>query len=110
MLVCTFASGIQTIMNWDIIKATYQEQYEEDVLTLSGEGCTIVLHNDDYNTFDHVIESLIEVCKHEAEQAEQCAWITHFVGKCEVKKGSEELLKSMYRKLKVRGLTVTLEK
>jgi len=97
-------------MNWDIIKATYQEQYEEDVLTLSGSSYTIVLHNDDYNTFDHVIESLVEVCKHEAEQAEQCAWITHFVGKCEVKKGDEEQLKSMYRKLKVRGLTVTLEK
>ena len=45
----------------------------------------IILYNDDGNTFDHVIECLIKICKHESEQAEQCAYIVHYKGKCFVK-------------------------
>ena len=48
----------------------------------------IVLFNDDVNTFDHVIETLIAVCDHTAEQAEQCAILVHYKGKCTVKTGS----------------------
>jgi ATP-dependent Clp protease adaptor protein ClpS len=48
----------------------------------------IVLYNDDVNTFDHVIETLIIVCEHTAEQAEQCAILVHYKGKCTVKTGS----------------------
>lgn len=99
-----------TKMNWNIIKSTYQEQEEEDVLTLTGDKVSLFLHNDDYNTFDFVIDALMEVCEHEPEQAEQAAWVTHFVGKCEVKIGYEDVLKVMYRKLKARGLSVTIEK
>lgn len=97
-------------MNWDIIKSTYQEQEEEDVLTLNDEMCSLILHNDDYNSFEFVIDSLMEICHHEPEQAEQAAWVTHFVGKCEVKIGKESVLKVMYKKLKTRDLSVTLEK
>lgn len=97
-------------MNWDIINTVYEEQEELDVLTLTGDKMSLVLHNDDHNTFDYVIESLMDVCEHEPEQAEQAAWVTHFVGKCEVKIGTEDVLKTMYRKLKVRGLSVTIEK
>lgn len=55
----------------------------------------IVMYNDDVNTFDHVIETLIRVCNHEPLQAEQCALIVHYKGKCTVKTGSmDELVPS----------------
>ena len=53
----------------------------------------IVLFNDDVNTFDHVVETLIRVCNHTPEQAEQCSIIVHYKGKCTVKTGSFEELK-----------------
>lgn len=56
----------------------------EEVVKSNNE---IVLYNDDVNTFDHVIETLIIVCKHTAEQAEQCAILVHYKGKCTVKTG-----------------------
>nr|WKN38382.1 ATP-dependent Clp protease adaptor ClpS [Tunicatimonas sp. TK19036] len=55
----------------------------------------LVVLNDDYNTFDHVINTLIKVCKHTNEQAEQCTLIIHYKGKCAVKKGTFEELKPM---------------
>jgi ATP-dependent Clp protease adaptor protein ClpS len=48
----------------------------------------LIVYNDDVNTFDHVINTLIRVCKHSAEQAEQCTILIHYKGKCSVKKGS----------------------
>ncbi|MBT8273444.1 MAG: ATP-dependent Clp protease adaptor ClpS [Bacteroidia bacterium] len=53
----------------------------------------IVLYNDDVNTFDHVIESLIYACDHSPEQAEQCAIIVHYKGQCTVKTGEYDELK-----------------
>ncbi|UXE66249.1 MAG: ATP-dependent Clp protease adaptor ClpS [Chryseotalea sp. WA131a] len=53
----------------------------------------LVVYNDDFNTFDHVIATLIRVCKHSPEQAEQCTWLIHYKGKCTVKTGSWEELK-----------------
>lgn len=50
----------------------------------------LILFNDDVNSFDHVIDSLIEVCEHSQEQAEQCTLITHLKGKCAVKSGTKE--------------------
>ena len=55
----------------------------------------LVVFNDDVNTFDHVINTLIKVCKHTSEQAEQCTWIIHHKGKCAVKKGNENYLLPM---------------
>ena len=69
----------------------------------------LVLHNDEVNTFDFVIESLIDVCGHDKIQAEQCATITHFKGKCDVKKGSFNNLKMMKDALIERGLSVTID-
>lgn len=91
------------------MSGAYQTEFEEEVITVAERERVIILHNDDYNTFDHVIESLIEICGHGMEQAEQCAHITHFNGKCDVKKGAHPILEKMYRKLKLRGLSVTLE-
>ncbi len=55
----------------------------------------LVVFNDDVNTFEHVIETLIKVCKHTPEQAEQCTLLIHYKGKCAVKKGSYEELRPM---------------
>lgn len=55
----------------------------------------LVVFNDDVNTFEHVINTLIRVCNHSAEQAEQCTWIIHYKGKCSVKKGSKSELVPM---------------
>ena len=65
----------------------------------------LILHNDEVNTFDFVIDSLIEICDHTLEQAEQCTWIIHFKGKCEVKTGSFDDLMPRHQKLLSRGLT-----
>lgn len=59
------------------------------------EALDLVVFNDDLNTFEHVIQVLMKVCKHTHEQAEQCTLIIHYKGKCSVKKGSREELKPM---------------
>ena len=67
---------------------------QEDVLSevaLDGDW-NVVLFNDNHNTFDHVIDCLITTCGHDALQAEQCAMIVHFKGKCTVKTGSYDEL------------------
>ena len=64
----------------------------------------LVIYNDDVNTFDHVIDSLVKVCKHEFIQAEQCTWIIHYNGKCAVKSGAFEDLRPMRHALTERGL------
>src|SRR5882762_1311360 len=69
----------------------------------------IILYNDDFNTFDFVIESLLKVCKHDAIQAEQCTFLVHYKGKCSVKKGSYEELEPMCTGLLERGLTAEIE-
>lgn len=81
-----------------------QLEYGTDV-----EERILLLHNDDVNTFDYVIDSLVEVCEHDSEQAEQCAYITHYKGKCDVKVGSYDYLKPMRNTLITRGLSVTIE-
>ena len=69
----------------------------------------IVVWNDDVNTFEWVIETLIEICKHSYEQAEQCAYIIHFKGKYAVKEGSYEELKPMCDAITDRGIGATVE-
>jgi ATP-dependent Clp protease adaptor protein ClpS len=78
----------------------------EDLLSTNND---LVLYNDDVNSFDFVIESLVEVCKHDFEQAEQCALIAHFKGRCAVKSGSYDELKGMSDELTQRRLTVAVE-
>ena len=70
-----------------------QLQEEIDLAELKANEYQIVLFNDDVNTFDHVVETLIRVCDHTPEQAEQCSIIVHYKGKCAVKTGSYEELK-----------------
>ena len=82
------------------------EKVKEDVLveeqiSINNE---IVLYNDDVNTFDHVIDTLIRVCQHTSEQAEQCAILVHYTGKCTVKTGAYDELKPQCTQLLEAGL------
>ncbi|WP_243431545.1 ATP-dependent Clp protease adaptor ClpS [Algoriphagus lutimaris] len=80
------------------LNMTYQFEEETDVLleeAVDLDSSDLIVYNDDVNTFDHVANILVKVCKHSPEQAEQCTLIIHFKGKCAVKKGSVEELKPM---------------
>ncbi|MET0760006.1 MAG: ATP-dependent Clp protease adaptor ClpS [Flavobacterium sp.] len=68
----------------------------------------IVMYNDDINTFDHVIDTLMKVCKHSSEQAEQCSLIVHYKGKCTVKTGSMDELTPQCSLLLEAGLSAEI--
>ena len=80
-----------------------------DTDELLSEDKLLVLFNDDHNTFEHVIDTLIDLCEHDLVQAEQCALITHFKGKCSVKNGSFEDLKPIHEEMGRRDLTVEIQ-
>ena len=69
----------------------------------------LIVYNDDVNSFDHVIESLVYVCQHQLVQAEQCTWIIHHNGKCSVKRGSYEKLEPMHQALLDRQISTKIE-
>jgi len=69
----------------------------------------IILYNDDHNTFEHVINQLVKYCNHELTQAEQCAYIVHYNGKCQVKRGDFDKLKPICEALLEHGLTAKIE-
>lgn len=86
----------------------WKEDFDVDVLVEEEEKKVLVLHNDEINTFDFVIDSLIDVCLHTVEQAEQCTWLVHYKGKCEVKSGSFDFLEPMCTALLDRGLSAEI--
>jgi ATP-dependent Clp protease adaptor protein ClpS len=69
----------------------------------------VILYNDDVNSFDFVIETLIKVCKHDPIQAEQCTYLVHYAGKCAVKSGSFTELAPIQEALSDKGLTASIE-
>lgn len=77
---------------------------KDDNLRNGGEKAVLVLYNDDVNSFDHVIKSLVEICGHDPVQAEQCAMIVHYRGSCEIKCGMPEILEKMSSSLNLKGL------
>jgi len=87
-----------------------KEKYSEELLLekVTVKQHEIVLFNDDVNTFDHVIDTLISVCDHTPEQAEQCSLIVHYNGKCTVKTGEYVDLKPRCSKLLQAGLSAEL--
>jgi ATP-dependent Clp protease adaptor protein ClpS len=90
--------------------ATDYEQLElEEVETITVDPYQLIVWNDDVNTFEWVIETLVEVCGHSYEQAEQCAYIIHFNGKYAVKKGSYEHLRPKCDAILERGINATVE-
>ena len=86
-----------------------EEQQDVDVLEELDKGHSLIVWNDDVNTFEWVIETLIEVCGHTAEQAERCAMIIHTQGKYAVKNGSYDELKPMRDAIVERGIDATIE-
>ena len=85
----------------------YQE--DSDVLTEVDEYCSLIVWNDEVNSFDWVIETLVDVCGHSTEQAEQCAMIIDSKGKYAVKEGRYEQLKPMCDAITDRGIGATIE-
>ena len=88
------------------------EKLTETTTVLENEldsSSSLIVWNDEVNTFDWVIETLVEVCKHDREQAEQSAWIIHTKGKYAVKNGSAEILQPMCEAILDRGIGATVE-
>ena len=81
---------------------------QSEVLTEIEKLREIILWNDEVNTFDWVISSLVDVCEHSMEQAEQCSVIVHYKGKCEVKTGTYNELKPICTELLNRGLSAEI--
>lgn len=95
------------------MKVSFNHQTDtEEVLLLEEEIVhqnDLIIYNDDFNTFEHVIQSLVEICEHDPIQAEQCAYIIHHKGKCGVKRGTAQDLQPMCIALLDRGLSAKIE-
>lgn len=87
------------------IEKVKEKRREKEVTSINNE---IIVYNDDVNTFDHVIETLIRVCDHTAVQAEQCSLIVHYNGKCTVKTGEYDKLKIQCTGLLEAGLSAEI--
>ena len=85
-----------------------QDQPQHDLAVESSQVHEIILFNDEVNTFDHVIKTLIVVCEHTPEQAEQCSLIVHYKGKCSVKRGSYDELEPKCIRLHAAGLSAEI--
>ena len=86
-----------------------KEKKDSKLKSITEQPKKLVLYNDDFNSFDHVINALVSVCSHGPEQATQCAYIVHYKGVCDIKLGDEQTLEVMKDKLVFRGLLVTVE-
>ncbi|MBL0144421.1 MAG: ATP-dependent Clp protease adaptor ClpS [Chitinophagaceae bacterium] len=82
---------------------------ETDSLVYAEESCSLIVWNDEVNTFEWVIETLMDVCGHTEEQAEQCSLLIHHKGKYAVKEGSYDVLKPMCDAITERGISATIE-
>jgi len=92
----------------EVFKGVYHPELEQEssieLLEEEVEKKALVVFNDDVNTFEHVIETLISVCRHTREQAEQCTWLIHYRGKCKVKEGNVSELNPMRRAICEAGI------
>lgn len=97
------------ILDSTIAKPWEETLIEEDTLTeekvVDKDASDLIVFNDDFNTFDHVIETLIKVCEHTPQQAEQCTYLIHYKGKCTVKHGDYEKLVEMRNAICERGIS-----
>ncbi len=100
--------GLQQNLAKDKMDLNPEEQDIGEVDVLTSKEYQIILYNDDVNTFDHVINCLIRYCDHTLEQAEQCAYIVHYKGKCVVKTGSFQDLEPRCTSLLKAGLSAEL--
>jgi len=89
----------------DNISGSIRPEKEESL----SRGKSLVLYNDDVNAFEYVIKTLAKVCGHDPLQAEQCASLAHYTGKCQIKKGDLVVLKYIQKELSEKGLKVIIE-
>lgn len=87
----------------------YKEQEYSELDELIENKYAVIVWNDDFNTFEHVIDCLIKYCGHHPQQAEQCTYLIHFKGSCDVKRGEKEKMEKIYNILIKCQLTCTLE-
>lgn len=86
-----------------------REESSVDTITELTPNFSLIVWNDEVNTFDWVIDTLMEICEHSQEQAEQCAMFIHYKGKYAVKKGDYDFLKPMCDAITDRGIGATIE-
>jgi len=106
-----FYSKFVTIVLHGKVVMNHKEQKSPFIETghKENEFHSLILYNDDVNSFDFVIETLVEVCELDPMQAENCVWIAHYKGKCAVKKGTVSELKPCYKEMTNRMLTVEIK-
>lgn len=110
-------SSVQTVFNSENdssvaepeVETLIEEAIDANLDSTFDSGVSLVVHNDEVNTFDWVIESLVKICRHNMEQAEQCAYLIHYQGKYAVKHGNKRVLNPMRRGLVDRGISATIE-
>ena len=103
---CTYATQTFNVVQFSTLEEVAVDPVLESVETA---GFNLVLYNDEHNTFDHVIEMLVSVCGHDSTQAEQCALLVHFKGKCTVLSGTYDELEPKCTKLLNADLTAEIE-
>ena len=86
-----------------------QKEVSEENSQQNRKDRFLILHNDDYHTFDYVIDALIKICEHDEQQAEQCTLLIHYKGKCDVKKGSFSYLRPLKKALTQKKLKATID-
>ena len=91
------------------MEETINPEFEDEEVVVMEETRRIIVYNDDYNTFGHVIQCLIRYCGHNPIQAEQCAWIIHTAGKHQVKSGTFEDLVPIKQALNEKGIDAKIE-
>lgn len=96
-------------MNWTSTDARPEQDEETDILVSEETPFSLVVWNDEVNTFEWVIQTLVDICDHSEEQAEQCAMLIHTKGKYAVKHGDYDTLKPMCDAITERGIGATLE-
>jgi ATP-dependent Clp protease adaptor protein ClpS len=102
-------AGKSVRMPLNPIKPAYDLEESVDVLDATDQSCSLIVWNDEVNTFEWVIDALVEICDHSIEQAEQCAMIIHTHGKYAVKHGSYDELKPMCDAITERGIGATID-
>lgn len=86
-----------------------KEDVLEEIIEDNEDSKNLIVFNDDFNTFDHVINTLIKVCEHDPNQAEQCTYIIHYKGKCVVKNGSYQKLRPMREGISGAGIKAAIK-
>ncbi len=90
-------------------KVSPQKEVHEEIEIKKSKERFLILHNDDYHTFDYVIDALMQICEHDLLQAEQCTQLIHYKGRCDVKKGSFAYLRPMKNALVHKDLKATID-